>query len=62
MNITNNREERKLQKERLAGIYSDYSPIYHDVFVIRFNQEKERESLKNYMVERGILKTNAVGL
>jgi hypothetical protein len=56
MRITNNKEERKEQKEVLKNLYPDYIPTRHDAFVMRYNTEKEKEALKDYMVDRGIIK------
>ncbi len=55
MNITNNREMRKQQKEKLRLLYDDYDPKRHDAFVIRYNQDIDKEALKQYSLNRGIL-------
>lgn len=58
MNATFDREERKRQKEILKGLYPDYNPVHHDVFVMRYNKECNDKALSSYMVNRG-LSTNA---
>jgi hypothetical protein len=55
MKITSDREERREQKEVLRSLYPDYNPKYHDMFVIRFNKEQDKNNLHNYMVNRQLI-------
>ena len=54
MDMSNNKEERRLQKEILKGLYSDYDAKRHDVFVSRYNKEQEEKAINEYMHNRGI--------
>jgi len=54
MNMTTNREERKLQKQILKDLFFDYDAKHHDAFVIRYNNLFDDKMLHNYMVERGL--------
>jgi hypothetical protein len=54
MTITFDRAKRQEQKEYLGKYYADYSPIHHDVFVLRFNRELQEQADKNYQQNRGI--------
>ncbi|HPW37608.1 MAG TPA: hypothetical protein PK922_14190, partial [Syntrophorhabdus sp.] len=54
MNVGANKEERKRQRQILQRLYSDYNPIRHDVFVCRFNSEREADAIRQYMEARGI--------
>lgn len=52
---TNDPEERKKQKEFLKNYFgSDYSPVRHDAFVIRYNKEQEEKNQKEYQKNRNI--------
>lgn len=55
MNMTTNREERKLQKQILKDLFFDYDAKHHDAFIIRYNKFFDDKMLHNYMVERGLI-------
>lgn len=54
MEMTNNKDERKKQREILKRIYPDYYAPRHDAFVLRFNDKIEAEKLQEYMKNRGL--------
>lgn len=54
MKITNDRDERRAQKEILSVSYPDYDPKRHDAFVMRYNTDVGKIALNNYMQNRGL--------
>ncbi len=45
-------EEKLFLREK----YADYNPKRHDAFIIRYRKEVEGENLRNYMINRHIIK------
>jgi hypothetical protein len=54
MKATTDREERRIQKNQLRGMYSDYDPKMHDAFVDRFNRDLDKARIEEYQKNRGI--------
>lgn len=54
MKVTTNREERRIQKEQLRGLYTDYDAKLHDAFVYRFNADLDKSRISEYQKNRGI--------
>jgi hypothetical protein len=48
-------EQRREQKVILRALYADYDAKHHEVFVIRYNTEQEKQALEQYMKNRGII-------
>lgn len=55
MIISQDREERRNQKDILRAKYPNYDPKRHDAFVIKYNQEEDKKALSGYEKERGII-------
>ena len=51
-----NREKRNQDKGFLRKLYEDYTPIHHDFFVDQYNFDKAKGLLKQYMLNRKIIK------
>lgn len=45
---------RREQKDFLRKYYTDYDPVHHDAFVMRFNREMQEQAEKRYRENRGI--------
>jgi hypothetical protein len=54
MKQTNDKEQRRLQKEILRGIFADYDPKRHDAFVVRYNRKQEEKDVEKYLESRGV--------
>ena len=54
LRITDDRTERRVQKEFLKKLYIDYDPRRHDAFVRIYNNAEENKRLKEYQKNRGI--------
>lgn len=55
MTVTQDRNERRRQKDILRSLYPDYDPKHHDAFVIRYQNEQDKSTLHSYMQNRGIV-------
>ena len=54
MNCSNDKQERLNQREILKQFFPDYTPLHHDVFVVRLNKEIDKNRIAEYMKERNI--------
>jgi len=46
---------RRIQRRFLQAYYkSEYLPALHDAFVMKYNQEVEKENMAEYMANRNI--------